>query len=437
MHPRFMFAAVCLSVTFCSVAGAKEVAGAIVGSQDSPVITLVDKGEYEKARATLRKMVADRRDAPLHLAHLEALILSRNGHKKEAIELYRFILSRQPNFTPARIELSRTLGELGDYDAALHQSQLIELGSRDPEIRRQARAFGDNMRYQRPYGFGGYVSFLPSSNINKGSGHRTVMIGGLEFVIDDDSRERSGWGVGAGANAYRTLSLDEVTHLNFSGALDIKKYTGTADYDEAAVSTNVSLQRRMGALEVQVGPTMDYRLLGWEPYAFRYGLSLGGTYDLLERTRLYGGGTLLRQDFLSSTYRNGSIFLGYAGIKHAFTPALAVSATVNYTAERTQLEHLDHNDYRLVTQVDKEWQGGFITSFSAGVTYKGYLGEFPGTSVARQDHLWSAGMTLMNRNWSIRGFAPQLKYEYTRSKSNISFYDYDSHDVGLTFSKLF
>lgn len=401
-------------------------------------IQFVSQGDYEQARETLRKAVAGRKDAPLHLAQLEGLILRRQGRDREAIEVFRFILSREPNFTPARIELSRALANLGETDASLHQLQVIELGSDDPEVRRQARAYGETVKSRRPYGFSGYVSLLPSTNLNRGSGQRTFKIGGMEFVIDDDSRGKSGWGVGTGGNAYRTFYLDQTTRLTTSGAIDIKKYGGGTDYDELSASTNLSLARRFGRLEIQAGPTMDYRLLAWEPYSFRYGAAVGVSYDLAARTRLYSGGTFLKQDFLSADYRDGSIFLGYAGIRHALSPSLSVGLTGNFIAERTKRADLDHNDFRLIAQVDKEWRGGFITSLALSAGTHDYRGEFvPGYGSARHDDVWSAGVTALNRNWSFQGFAPRFSYEYTRQKSNVSFYDYDSHDVDVTLTKLF
>jgi tetratricopeptide (TPR) repeat protein len=400
-------------------------------------VYLVSTGDFDAAREVLHKAVAGRRGEALHLAQLEGLILRKQGRLREAAEVFRLILSRDPNFTPARIELSRTLAEAGDADAALHQLQIIELGSNDPEIRRQARAYGENVKGRRPYGFSGYVSFLPSTNVNKGSGRGTFTVGGMEFKIDDDSREQSGWGVGTGANAYRTFHVDEATRLSASGAIDLKKYSGGTDFDELAGSANLSLARRFGNIELQAGPTVDYRLLGWEPYAWRYGLAASAVVDVATHTRLYSGGTLLKQNFESTSYRDGWVFLGYAGVRHALSPSLALSVTANFSVERTRLEHLDHNDARLVAQVDREWRGGLVTSFATSVGYHDYRGDFPGTDVARRDNNWSAGMTMANRNWSLRGFAPQLKYEYTRQQSNVSFYDYDSHDVDLTFTKLF
>lgn len=432
--PAMIISAGLLAVAISSLANASTDA---VGTEASRAVQLVSQGDFDAARETLRTAVAGRKDASLHQAQLEGLILRSQGRNREAIDVFRFILSREPNFTPARIELSRALAEIGDSDAALHQVQAIELGSDDPEVRRQARAFGENVKSQRPHGFSGYVSFLPSTNMNRGSGQRVFTVGGLEFVIDDDSRGKSGVGVGTGAQAYRAFYLDAATRLTWAGAVDLKKYSGGPDYDELAVSTNLSLARRFGRVEFQVGPTVDYRLLAWEPYAFRYGIALGVTVDLAAHTRFYSGGTFLKQDFQTYSYLDGWTFIGYAGVRHALSPSLAVSLTGTYKAERTQRAYLDHDDTRLLAQVDREWTGGLITSVAAGIGYHDYDGDFPGTTIARRDDVWSAGLTLTNRNWSYAGFAPQLKYEYTRQKSNISFYDYDSHDVDVTFTKLF
>lgn len=430
---------ICLVTAALAAAGPARAGTApiAVSAEVARAVQLVSIGDFESAREVLRKAVDGRIDAPLHRAQLEGLILRKLGRDREAVDVFRFILSREPNFTPARVELSRALAEIGDSDAALHQLQVIELGSDDPEIRRQARSYGESLRRNRPYGFSGYFGFLPSTNVNKGSGKHTFVVGDMEFEIDDDSREQSGWGVGAGGSAYRTFYLDQATRLTWSGAVDIEKYSGGDANDALTVSTTLSLARRFGRIELQAGPTMDYRLLGWEPYALRYGATLSANVPVGPNTRLYSGGTFLKQDFETSSYRDGAIFLGYAGVRHAFSPSLAVSVTGNFTAERTKRDHLDHDDFALLAQFDREWAGGLITSFATGAGYHDYHGNFPGTAIARRDNVWSAGITVVHRDWSFQGFAPQLEYEYTRQRSNISFYDYDSHDVGVTFTKLF
>lgn len=400
-------------------------------------VALVQQGKFDAARKVLRKAVAGRPDAPLHLAELEGLILRKEGRESEAIEVFRFILSRQPNFTPARIELSRALAATGADDAALHQLQIIELGSDDPQVRREARAFSDSVKDSRPYGFSGYVSVLPSTNVNKGSGQTTFKVGDMEFVIDDASREQSGVGVGLGGNAYRRVYLGAKTQLTWNGAIDLKKYSASDDYDELAFSTNLALSRRFGRVQLQIGPVIDYRLLAWQPYALRYGAAVGGTVDASPHTRFYAGATFLKQDFVSQDYRDGWTSVTYVALRHAFSPSLAATLSGNFIAERTRRDYLDHNDVRLVAQIDREWSGGLITSVAAGIGYDDYVGDFPGTATARYDRVWNAGLTVTDRNFSFGGFAPQFSYQYTRQQSNISFYDYDSHDFDVTLTKRF
>lgn len=435
MRHLFGMAIASLLTATAPCTGAHAAAG--VGVDASRAVHLVANGDYDAARVLLRKAVAGRPDASLHLAQLEGLILRKQGRTDEAIEVFRFILSREPNFTPARIELSRALADSGEADAALHHLQVIELGSSDPEVRRQARNYGDGVKSRRPYGFSGYVSFLPSTNVNKGSGQTVFRVGDMQFEIDDDSREQSGVGVGAGVGAYRTFHVDPTTTIRWSGAVDIKKYSATDEFDELAVSTNLALAKRFGRVEVQIGPTVDYRLLAWEPYAFRYGMFAGANAKLADHTRVYAGGTYLRQDFLSASYRNGWTVLGYVGLQHAFSAATSARLTLNYALEKTQRDYLDHQDVQLIAQIDKEWRGGLITGLIGGIGYHDYDGFFPGTSTARRDDIWTAGVSVMDRDWSFNGFTPQLKYQYTRQQSNISFYDYDSHDVDVTLTKQF
>lgn len=398
---------------------------------------LLATGQYDRARAILRKATGNRPDAALHFAHLEGLILARERRYEEALQMFRSVLVMEPNFTPSRLELSKLLFLTGRRDAALEQIEAVQLGTEDPGLRRLAQGFRNRMVLERPYGFSGYLAVLPSTNINKATDNVVFNAGDNEFHIDDDSRRKSGVGVAFGGSSFRSWRLTDVNSLVWTGSADIRKYGSTTDFDEAALSTSLTVDHRIGAFDVSFGPTADFRWLAWKPYAGRAGVTLDTTRPLGERTRLFTNVLLMRQDYVDLNYRDGWLATGSATVRHMLSPSLALAATGSLLAERTRKEHLDHNDYRLQVQLDKEWSGGLLTTLVAGAGRSRYLGEFPGTTAERRDETWSVGGRLAHRGWSFNGFAPQLRYEYTKQKSNISFYDYDSHDVGISLIRSF
>lgn len=225
--------------------------------------------------------------------------------------------------------------------------------------------------------------FLPSTNINKGSRHSVVKVGDLAFAIDESGRERSGIGLTAGGNAYRRTYLAPTSWLTAAGAVDLKKYSSNADYDELALSADLTLSRHFGRTTIELGPTGDYRLLGWEPYATRYGLTAAIASRIGAHTGLHAGGTCLTQVFPSVSYRDGWICLSYAGVRQALSPSTTVSIVSNFAVERTRRDHLDHADAGLAAQLDREWKGGLVTGTAIGIGKHDYIGTIPGLGAIR------------------------------------------------------
>ena len=395
---------------------------------------LLAAGEWDAARQTRRRALGSAPDAVLHRGHLEGLILVRQRRYDEAADVFRKVLTLNPDFVPSRVELAKILYRIGDTGAAQHHFRAIELGSDDTGLRRFAQSFLDRMERQRPYGFSGYISLLPSTNINRGTGNETF--GG--WTIDEASRRKGGVGVAAGLDGHYRWTIDERSGFVLSGAIDAKKYSGASDLDELGLTTSLAYLRRLGGVQLRAGPVAEYRFVAWKPHLARYGVSAGAQVPLGSRTSLATGVSLLRQDFSTQDNRDGWLAYGSATARHMLSPSLGVSVTAGFTVERTRADRLDHNDFRLGFQLDKEWTGGLITSAFASYETHRYLGPFiPGTQTSRRDAKWSLGGRLAHRSLSFRGFAPELKYEFTRQHSNIGFHDYSSHDVGVTLTRRF
>lgn len=398
---------------------------------------LLDTGAYDEARQLLRRSVGSGREAALHYAHFEGLILVRQNRHEDAIALFREIVAAAPDFSPSRVELARLLYRAGQADGASYHFEAISLGEDDIGLKRLAQAYLDRMRSERPYGFSGYLSILPSTNVNRGT-RDTIFESGLgSGVIGDDARETSGIGIAAGGSAYREWTLGDASSLVWTGAADIRKYTSTDAFDQLGLSITAAYVRPFGNVTARIGPSAEYVLVAWAPYLARYGVTAGASVPLSRKSVAQFSLSMLRQDYTELDYRDGWLGYGNAALRHMLSPSLGVTAIVGFTVERTDRAHLDHDDHNIALQLDKEWRGGLIASIYGGYEGHRYRGVFPLTSTPRRDRQLFVGGRVAHRALSFRGFAPQLTYRYTHQQSNISFYDYQAHDLGVTLTKRF
>lgn len=398
---------------------------------------LLDSGEYDAARAFLRARLPQSAEAALHFAHFEGLILLHQGRTNQAIAVFREILAFAPNFEPSRVELAKALRAVGDTSAASYHFEAISLGSDSANVRRLAERNLEQIRNDRPYGFSGYFGFVPTTNVNRGTTNTTFESGLGVGTISPESREQSGLGVAAGGNGYYNFAFDNYSGISVYGSADIRKYSDTSAYDEFTVASGLAYYGKLNSVVFRIGPLIEHTLVAWEPYRTRYGLSAGASIPITVRSRLSGSLSLLKQDYTKLDYRNGWLVSGSATYRYMLSPSLAVSTSLGMTHEATERDHLDHNDYWTRFQIDKEWSGGLLTSGHAKFELHDYRGNFPTTMTPREDREWSVGGRVAHRAFTLGGFAPQLTYEYSVQSSNISFYDFESHDVGLTLTRNF
>lgn len=412
--------------------------GAAAASAARDLRGLLDEARYDEARALLRAVFAGAPDAAIQLEHLEAVILMRQERYDEAIAALRAILTKAPDFAPSRVELARALYLSGDMKAASFHFDAINLGADDPGLKRLAQGYLERIATEKPYGFTGYFGFVPTSNVNRGTDNsefRSVVGVG---TIAADSRRQPGNGFAAGIGAYRNFEFGKSSGVTIHGALDTKKFLTSTAFDEASVSTTVSLTHKWKQASIRVGPTAEFMLFGWQPALVRYGISGGVFTPIGPKTSLTASIAVLRQEYLAAAFRSGWLGAASASVRHMLSPSLSVTTAVGLTVERTGARaDLDHNDTWLRLQVDKEWAGGLLTTAHAKVERHDYVGNFPWTLAPRQDTRLTLGGRLAHRKLSFMGFAPQLTYEFTRQYSNVAFFDYHAHDFGVTLTRNF
>lgn len=403
---------------------------------------LLAEGKVDEARRLLRENLGNDVQAGLNVAHFEGVILMRQKRYEEAIAVFRQVLNIDPNFVPSRVELARALYESGQTEAAAFHFDAINLGADDIGLKRFAQGYLERIAAEKPYGFNGYFGFVPSTNVNRGTQQTTVTTDFGTGTINADSREQSGIGFAAGVGAFRNVALGNGgSGLSFAGSIDLKKYLNTTAYDEAAFSATASFTQKWKNHAFRIGPTGDVTLQAWTPVILRYGLSAGAAFQVGPKTAMTVNLTALRQDYLTQDFRDGWLVSASTGVRHLLTPSLAVGAGVGAVFERTDTApDLSHNDVWIRLHADKEWSGGLLTSAFVKYENHTYLDSFAvffGFRDPRVDNRVSIGGRLAHRRLSWMGFAPQLTYEFTRQFSNIAFYDYMSHDVGLTVTRNF
>jgi hypothetical protein len=394
-------------------------------------------GDYPAARAALDRLVGNTPDAALHQAFLEALILQREGDVDGAIERYRQILARRPDFEPARRELAFLLASTGQAQGALYHAETLLATTRDRRLRTALEGFIASQSAGKPRGITTRFAILPSSNANGGTDAETVVIGGLPFVPDPESRAQRATGVNLGATAWNRWTLSDGWTATLAGSLDIRRYDNNLVSDETTALARLDLARTAVRTRLTFGPLAERTWRDDSPYRTRLGF--GAIVEHRLRPDVAVGANLIvwRQTHDDLNYLDGSKVTGALTASWHVRPDLTLLASVPFEVESTERAHLDHTSVSLILGAEKVWKNGLITEVSVGYERDSFDGDFPLFGRPREDTIASLGLSFRHRDVRFGRYIPELSVTYQDSRSNIPFFDYDKVDLGLSFTQRF
>ncbi len=372
----------------------------------------------------------------MRLDFIRAMSLKAQGRHPEAIVLLRRINAENPSFTRVRAELAHSLYVVGDHDAARFHFTDLTRSVDNSQMRDAFDAYLSAMRRQRPYHVGVYVSIAPSTNINNRTTARTIVVDGIPFELNPDSRAQSGVGLSGGLSGERSFLFGNDLTLTVAGRFDGTKYQ-QAEFDKFQISGNAFLRKRLGVHTFGAGLIADYQYQAQESYrngvggAVEYGRMFEGGRHLFASARLmhyhYPG-----FDFLDGWQASASL-IG----RQTLAPGHHLTAGLRFSAERTKRDYFDNDSIGAFVSHSVEWKGGLITQVEPSVALRQYRAQDPTFSIKRRDIEAGGTLRVMHRKLNFQGFAPRLEYSYLRQFSNHPLQERDTHAVNVVMTREF
>jgi outer membrane protein len=404
---------------------------------------LYQTGQADLAERLLaRTEVSSPTDVKLHRFYT-GLIAKAQGNHAQAAAIFRDLLAADPHFARVRLELARTLFAAKEDDGAKHHFELVLGGSAaDPNLANVVKGYLQAITTRRTWEFTSYVSFAPSTNLNQGSANKTIDLNGLQFQLSDANQKKSGIGVNAGfQGGYRlpvTASLDLVATAGAHA-----KRTNESDVNDTIATGSFGPRFRFDAGQLGLYGTIEKRWLADADLSLAYGGLLAGSLRFGVQDQIHGDVACQirtndhdwRRHDLS--YQDGHACSASMRFEHAFNTSSYVRFLGGGGQERTQRIHLDNDSWFAGAGVHNELPWGVSVYLQGLYTERAYDGVFPGSTAARRDQRIDLSLNVTKRDLEIFGLAPMVQYTYTTNTSNVGFYQYDAHGVGLTMTKRF
>ena len=435
---------------------------AVPGSVESDLnaaVALLLRGEVEEAVDIVRPhLPRDSRAVDLlfetgmaMLASAQATPPSSEAGKREvlldaSITAFRAILDEHPGLVRVRLELARAFFLRGQDGLARRHFELA-LAADPPapvaaNINRHLAEIRARKRWSAHFGF----ALAPDTNIGTASANETVLVDvfgqRLPFTLDDGG-EKSGIGLSVWAGGEYQLPLAPDWKLRMGSEIFRREYSGSR-FDRMGFGAHVGPRWL-------IDPRTEASLLftarrEWQgnnkPTSRSLGLRLEAFRRLSPRVSGQLGLSWSEKRHDGSTHLDGPVADLSAGLSWGVTPTLRADIRVGLASERPATETLRSRTNWGSLGASAELPRGF--SLSGTITGRWTDYEGPGRPPAdvldgtpREDVTRSIRLSAHKRDFTIRGFSPQLSVTHERRDSNAQQADYRRTSGELSFVRQF
>ncbi|MBX3579648.1 MAG: DUF560 domain-containing protein [Rhizobiaceae bacterium] len=397
---------------------------------------LVADKRYDEARQLIAEWQPDDATYQYRVAYVEGMIQQDRGELDAAIATYRSILADRPDFTAVRYDLTQALFQAGQDDAAKYNAELLIAAGVDDQVGGGLKNIVGEINDRRPIRFRAYASFLPSTNINGGTDNSIVLIGGIPFVIGNQSKRMSGIGYMIGGEMLFRQTFAPT--LSFVGSVGIGgRFYPQIERAELTfnVSAGVEKEINRGKITVSAIGRQDFDHV---TPAFR---SIGGRVEFSrfvgQRSRMYTSLTVSHLDYLGSTFRDG-----WKGELEGFVDTFLkanrfIRVLGGVETEQTETQFLSYTEGRGGLGFYTEAPWGLTLYMQGSYANRFYRGRMPFIGIPRNDDRFEGQVTVTKRDLTFLGVAPQVTYSAIVNKSNSAFDEYVVHGLDVRLVKEF
>lgn len=405
--------------------------------------SMIDSGKHAEVYVILSNQ-EEVFSGDLNLDYLFALSALESGHVEQSIAVFDRILSINPKFAGARLDLARAYFAVGSYDLARQELGVVAGENPPPHVVAVIKRYADAIEQKTKPKINSLTAYAElasgyDSNVNAATNKASISIpalNNLAVTLASSNLEK-------GSGYIAMNSGAELTHLvssNFYvfGGVDVKKKNAF----DASVFNTGSIDAHLG---VRGGDDKNlYSLSAQQGRFYLGGISSRDTTGMTAQWMhainsqnqmiFFGAHNWIRFNQEASKIENMNMAIGGVGWVHAFdAEAKFVVSPILMGGKEIEMNARANGD--------KEFFGGRLSAqyrLKDNISLFASVGEQAGfyqrENVAfltkRLDHQYDANLGLqwqLNNNWSIR---PQIAR--SKNDSNIEIYKYERTDFSVT-----
>ena len=363
-----------------------------------------------------------------HYRFLAGYIAEQTGDFPRAAEMFRAILIDDPRQTRVRLELARTLFEMGRPQSADHEFRLAaEDDDLPPEVARTIRLARNVIRSRRTWTLNLDGGIAPDTNINNATGADsvTVLFGPLAIplMLGPDARARSGTGYFATIESGVKLPVGGNVSLlgDFDAARTVYGDHRFNDFSyELAGGVEIALNER---LRVRMQAVAADRVFGQQLITRQVGMKSGLEADVGNASRI---GLQLDVRHTAAPFDNN--YDGwqsglYATYERVVARSIVTSAGLFVRRDAFRAKPYSSVEVGMIAGIGGELPAGFNVGIGGSASRAMYDAPLPIFSTdPRHDWRFSLRATVGNRALRFLGFSPTIGVSWSRMNSTLPLY---------------
>jgi len=407
------------------------------------ILELVQAGDFDGARAALEATPHTDIDA----LFLEAQIFTAQGQATEAVKIYRAILAVQPGQIEIRQVLARTLLAMGDFEAAkFHFRELLEKDRRDG-FKEQYASVLRQIEQNSPSGVSASLSFVPSTNINRGTTNTFVQPGDpTSGTISESGKETSGIGLQVGVSGFYKIAREKGGVFTLTASATQVLYSESV-YNvfqpSVAVRFENGNERGIWSAEMFARRTFRRDLSQANNTSVSnssgnsFGVSLSGRRALNSPNILTYSALIQHTEFDTIANQSGPVATFKLGLQRNVNQTTAINVGASIGRGLPQSDSFKYRSAAIEAGISKTWTGGWATYTGVETGTRWYDADFGFTGLRRNDRYLTVTASVLNSTISWQGFSPRLSCSWQTNSSNIGFYDFDATECNILLTRGF
>ncbi|WMT88420.1 hypothetical protein NO932_07355 [Pelagibacterium sp. 26DY04] len=395
--------------------------------------------DWQRADAIAAQLDAQAGQGDIMAAYAASVRHAESGQCSDAVILADLVIEAIPFFMPPYLVAYRCHSQLGRYDVAAARLGSLQAILPDGPERDLVTQLLQNEQSRGQPSLSGYFTAAPSTNVNRATSERTID-GGLwgPGTIPDEAREQRGVLFEFGGSVAVELARTEA--LTVSGVLrsDVRFTTDDERFEPSfTVETPVSFSVTDTARAV-VAPYLTFGLD--EERLTRIEAGARGTFTLpiTAQQRLAVNLKVAAIERPHFPQRSGYLADGAVSLSNTLAPNINLTTTARAIYHHTDDESFRTLEGTLEARLDTLLEGGLLLGLEGTVGQRWHWRPAPfQTEKDQVDTFVTGRIDASHRDITFGPLMPSIYYEYTNSWSDNVFYDYESHDIGLSLRASF